>query len=91
MSRVTFELPNVLAAVVKARTVELDADTLAGAFTALARERPGLALHLLDEQGALRQHVLCFLNGTNIRWLEGRDVPLRGGDRLTILQAVTGG
>jgi molybdopterin converting factor small subunit len=37
--------------------------------------------------------VLCFLNDVNTRWLaeEAWDAPLRDGDSLLFMQAVSGG
>jgi molybdopterin converting factor small subunit len=52
---------------------------------------PALRVHLCDESGKFRPHVLCFLNEVNTRWLDGADPRLQQGDRITILQAVSGG
>ena len=46
-------------------------------------------MHLLDEQGSLRPHVLCFHNGESNRELA--DKALADGDEITFLQAVSGG
>ena len=92
MSRVTVELPSVLDAVTGGRrTLELEAETLDGVLDELVRELPVLGTHLFDESGAFRQHVLCFHNKTNTRWLESRAVPLAEGDTILIMQAVSGG
>ncbi len=48
-------------------------------------------MHLFDETGDFRQHVLCFHNRTNTRWLPPAGVALEAGDTITILQAVSGG
>lgn len=72
------------ALVVEGATLE---EALADAF----RQVPARRVHLLEESGAFRPHVLCFLNEVNTRWLEGLDQPLREGDTITILQAVSGG
>jgi molybdopterin converting factor small subunit len=48
-------------------------------------------VHLCDESGRFRQHVLCFLNDINTRWLEEKSPSLQDGDCITILQAVSGG
>lgn len=71
--------------------VALDADTLGGAITTLLRSHPLLRVHLYDESERLRPHVLIFHNDENIKRLERLDVPLRAGDRLHIVQAVSGG
>ena len=56
-----------------------------------SRTAAQLAVHLFDEGGGFRTHVLCFHNDTNTRWLESLDVLLQDGDRITFLQAVSGG
>ena len=92
MARVRIELPSLLQRFVGgAREIEVQADTLAGALKELSRAHPALELHLFDESGTFREHVLCFHNGTNTRWLTDLDRPLTDGDTLTFLQAVSGG
>ena len=92
MASVTVELPSLLDHVVDGdRSVALDAESLRGALDALVERHPGLAVHLFDETGGLREHVLCFHNDTNTRWLDSIDVPLSDGDTVSIIQAVSGG
>ena len=90
-ARITVELPGLVASLVGIRALELEAGTVGEAFLQIRREHPRIGVHLFDESGGLRQHVLCFHNGTNTRWASGNDAPLRGGDRIVFLQAVTGG
>lgn len=92
MPAVTIELPSMLSPIAGgAPRVEVQAESLAGALQALVARHEALQVHLFDESGNLRQHVLCFHNGTNSRWLESMDAPLCEGDTITILQAVSGG
>lgn len=92
MARVTVELPSALAAVTGGvRTLAVEGETLAAALADLARKLPQLAVHLYDESGGFRQHVLCFHNETNTRWLDGAAVVLAEGDTIRFLQAVSGG
>lgn len=35
--------------------------------------------------------LLCFHNDENTRWLDDLDRPVRPGDTITIIQAVSGG
>jgi adenylyltransferase/sulfurtransferase len=89
---VTIELPSVLSQLVAGEArVRVEADTLAGALRALVARHPSLGVHLFDESGGFRRHVLCFHNGTNTRWLEGGDPPVREGDTIRLMQAVSGG
>ena len=87
---VTVSLPRVLAELVGGeREIAVAGDTLKSALEDLVRQRPGLRLHLLDESGALRRHVLCFCNETFTR--KDLGVPVRPGDTITILHSVSGG
>jgi molybdopterin converting factor small subunit len=38
-----------------------------------------------------RRHVLIFFNDDNLATITDRNVPLKAGDRLLVLQAVSGG
>jgi molybdopterin converting factor small subunit len=69
----------------------LFAATLHDAMEMLLVTYPLLRLHLYDETERLRQHVLFYLNDENVAWLNGQDVGLRPGDRLSVLQNVSGG
>ena len=69
----------------------LEATTLADALARLVEEYPLLRRHIYDDAGVQRQHVLIFYNDDNIKWLEQLDVPLSRGDRLSVVQAVSGG
>lgn len=92
MAAVTVRLPSMLVRFTGgASSVAIDAETLQGALKELVRGHPDLRPHLFDESGRFREHVLCFHNATNTRWLEGRDQPVAAGDVITIMQAVSGG
>lgn len=92
MPPVTVALPSLLAGIVGgARTLPIEAETLAGALDELVRRYPALKVHLFDESGAFRQHVLCFHNEESTRWLGSLDRPVAAGDVITIMQAVSGG
>jgi adenylyltransferase/sulfurtransferase len=69
----------------------IEAATLEEALHRLREDYPLLRIHLYDENLQLRQHVLLFYNAESTRWLDTLDVPLRQGDRLEIVQAVSGG
>lgn len=73
------------------RRLAVSGTTLDEALENLFAQYPLLRIHLYDEQGDLRQHVLIYYNRDNIAWLESLDTPLRQGDQVHILQAVSGG
>jgi molybdopterin converting factor small subunit len=90
MPRVTVEIPSMLAgAAGGARRHEAEGATWQAALADLFARHPALKVHVLDEQGTLRPHVLCFVDDRNTRWDESQ--PLAEGSRITILQAVSGG
>jgi molybdopterin converting factor small subunit len=85
-------LPSLLQAAAGGRSeVTVEAETLQGALDALLACYPLLRSHLYEEPGMLREHVNIFWNDQNVRWLDVSDPPLKPGDTLTILQAVSGG
>lgn len=65
--------------------------TLGEALEALARDYPGVARRVLDEQGALRPHVNLFVGGDCVRFAGGLETPLQDGCEIAILPAVSGG
>lgn len=83
-------LPRLLEpAVGDLRRVNVEGGTFRQALDDLFRQHPTLRVHLLDEQGFLRPHVLCFHNGEPNRDLI--DSALGDGDEIVFLQAVSGG
>jgi molybdopterin synthase sulfur carrier subunit len=45
----------------------------------------------MDERGSVRRHVNVFVNGENIRFLDGLRTPARDGATIMIIAAVSGG
>ncbi|WP_308636827.1 MoaD/ThiS family protein [Paenibacillus silvisoli] len=90
--RIQVSVPLLLSDSTKGRTkFELEAETLREALERLVEEYPLLKVHLYTEQGDVRKHVLLYYNEDNIAWLEKLDIPLAEGDKLRVLQAVSGG
>ncbi|HEY0738427.1 MAG TPA: MoaD/ThiS family protein [Herpetosiphonaceae bacterium] len=73
------------------RCLTISGTTLNEVLKNLFDQYPLLRIHMYDEQGRLRQHVLIYYNSDNIAWLESLDMPLRPGDQVHVLQAVSGG
>ena len=71
--------------------VTVQALTVADALQRMRETYRLLRIHLYEETGKLRPHVQIFYNDESTRWLERLDVPIKPGDRLEILQAVSGG
>ncbi len=58
---------------------------------AVFRENARARGYVLDEQGALRPHMVIFLNGEPIRDRETLADPVAERDELFIMQALSGG
>ena len=91
MARLTVHLPQLLAESLGVTAASIDAATLSQAVAVLKRDHPAIATHVFDDHGLQRRHVLLFLNDADTRWLDNPDPPLRDGDRLSIVQAISGG
>jgi len=74
-----------------AARLRVEAATAAEALEEVYRRVPALRFALCDDFGELRMHVLCFVNDRSTRDIGTMDVPLRDGDEIAILQAVSGG
>lgn len=92
MAQITLEVPRMLRDCVDGRSaVGLEADRLDTVAQAIRGRWPVLATHVFDEAGELRPHVLLLHNDRMTRWMPRLDVQLADGDRLAIVQAVSGG
>jgi molybdopterin synthase sulfur carrier subunit len=64
-------------------------------FEALLEEMeaayPGITARLRREDGTLRRSLNIYVNGENVRFLQGLDTPLKEGDEVSIVPAIAGG
>ncbi len=88
---VTLVLPVLLRDIVGSVELRVHASTLEEALEEAYRRCPALRFHLCEKNGTFRAHVLCFHNDVNTRDMKSLDVPVAAGDRISILQAVSGG
>ena len=71
--------------------VELQSNSLGELVEKLDGEYPGFKDRLVDENGELRYFVNIYLNGEDVRFLEGLDTSTKEGDEVSIVPAVAGG
>ena len=89
---VTVKIPTPLRALTGERdAVSCGAATLGGVVSELEDAFPGIRERLLDEGGALRRFVNVYVNGEDVRFLEGLETGLSDGDEVSIVPAVAGG
>jgi sulfur-carrier protein len=93
--RVPTQLRDLVAgAAIVELSVEAEADrttTVATVLDALATEHPALERRIRDEQGRTRPHVNLFVAADNVRDRDGPATPIRPGEELSIIPAVSGG
>ena len=91
---ITVELPNVLCSYTDdnpSLVLDEPCKTVGDALAALGRRSPGALDRIMDERGELRRHVNLFVNGDNIRFLDGLTTPVPNGATIFVLAAVSGG
>ena len=92
---VTVRVPRALASIVGGKRsvdVPLDsASTVSHVLDVLAGEFPILGRRIRDETGALRRYVNVYVDGEDVRLLDGVGTEVTPGQELQILQSVAGG
>ncbi len=71
--------------------VEMDESNLSDMIDRLESNYPGFKERLLDEEGELRYFVNIYLNGEDVRFLDGLGTTAKSGDEISIVPAVAGG
>lgn len=89
---VTIRIPGPLRRVTNGQSqVSVDATTVAEAIDSLDSEHEGIKDRICDETGDLRYFVNVYLNGEDVRFLDGTNTIVNAGDELSIVPAVAGG
>ncbi len=52
---------------------------------------PGIKDRICDERGEIRRFINVYLNEEDIRFLTGKDTPVKDGDAVSIVPAIAGG
>ena len=90
--RIEVKLPGILSSCTGGEsTVTVEAETLSGSVGALLAAYPLLKVHLFQDNGCLREHIMLLYNDQSTDWLDSTEIALQEGDRLTVLQLVSGG
>ena len=74
-----------------AAQVEMDSSNMGELVEKLDATYPGFKDRLIDENGELRYFVNLYLNGEDVRFLEGLETSVNSGDEVSIVPAVAGG
>lgn len=72
-------------------TVQGSGASLADCIANLEAAYPGMRDRLMDEAGQLRRFVNIYVNGDDVRFMDGLATALKDGDEVSIVPAVAGG
>ncbi|MDX1611097.1 MAG: molybdopterin-synthase adenylyltransferase MoeB [Candidatus Thermoplasmatota archaeon] len=71
--------------------LDVQAATLQEAVESVVKTHPDLGEHMLADDGTLHRFVNYFVNGTDVRQLDGPETEVSGEDTILVLPAVAGG
>ena len=72
-------------------TIELDGKNIAAVLSQLVDEFPAVRPYIFDERDQLRPYVNMFLNGEDVRNLQGDKTPVGKDDKVRIVPSIAGG
>ena len=88
---ITVQVPPAWRAHTGAAQVSVAATCVGELAQALAQQYPALQGWLFDGDGSLKRWVNVFVNGQDVRLLQGADTPISPADDVRIILAVAGG
>ena len=89
---VTVRIPTPLRKITKGLdVVEAGGADLSAILADLENNYPGIKDRIVDEAGEMRRFVNVFLNGEDVRFLDGLTTAVSEGDEISIVPAVAGG
>jgi hypothetical protein len=80
-----------LRAIVNAPQIIADGRVVGEALNKIFQTNTQLKGYVLDEQGALRQHVCVFLDGERLPNRTALDAPIAATSEIYVMQALSGG
>jgi molybdopterin synthase sulfur carrier subunit len=89
---ITVRIPTPLRRVTDGQDkVDTEGETLKQIIDSMESQYPGIKERLCDEDGNLRNFVNVYVNGEDVRFLDGVDSETGDGDEISIVPAVAGG
>ncbi len=89
---VTVKIPTALRKLTNGKaSVDTEGATVGSIIVSLESTYPGIQERLIDDSGELRHFVNIYLNGEDIRYLDGLTSSVSDQDELSIVPAVAGG
>ncbi len=89
---ITVRIPTPLRRVTDGQDkVDTEGETLRQLIDSMESQYPGIKERLCDEDGNLRNFVNVYVNGEDVRFMDGIDSATGDGDEVSIVPAVAGG
>ncbi len=71
--------------------VEFSASSVEDIIARADSEFPGFRDRVLDSDGEIKRFINVFINGVDVRTLQGKATPVRDGDEVSVVPAMAGG
>ncbi len=71
--------------------LSVNGSTIAELLDNVLARYPALRPHLYDTEGNLRRHINIFVNGVQLRELNGMDTVLKEADKIILMISAAGG
>lgn len=71
--------------------IQIQAATVQEAIDAANATYPGFRERILDNDGEIKRFINVFVNGVDVRTLQGRGTPLQDTDQVAVIPAMAGG
>lgn len=92
MMATTVRIPTPLRRVTAGKdAVSVSGVTVAENLSDLETQFPGIKARIIDDAGELHRFVNIYINGEDVRFLQGMQTAVKDGDELSIVPAVAGG
>ena len=88
---ITIRFTSTIQRHVSAPDLEVEADTVGDAMRQYFEKYPAVRGYVLDNQGAVRHHMLILVNGVGIRDRDRLRDPVAPGSELFVFQSLSGG
>jgi MoaD family protein len=71
--------------------VEAEGKNIGELVDSLEKNFKGIKQRLCEEDGNLRRFINIYLNEEDIRFIKGKETPVKDGDEVSIIPAIAGG
>ena len=71
--------------------VQLSAANVSEIIERAESQYPGFRERVIGEDGEIKRFINVFVNGTDIRTLQGKATPVKDGDEVSVIPAMAGG